>query len=121
MPSDKTAPAGHKCPLYHAVFAGDFRSGSPASIVPPITSVGAPFHLPRQENLWVPPVSWRCGRPGNIIGKPHCFNDLHVSHNMLRPVFWSPVEPSWNFKVTPLPAPKVILRVAVGWRPLSPR
>ena len=32
--------------------------------------------IPRLKNLWVPPVSWRYGRPGNLIGKPQCVNGL---------------------------------------------
>jgi len=35
-------------------------------------------YLARPENLWVPPVSWKPGRHGNRIGKPHCFSGFQV-------------------------------------------
>ena len=65
---------------------------------------------PRLENLWVPPVSWKYERHSNRIGKPRCFNGLQVALNMLRPAFWSPAEPAWDFEVTPLLVPKALFR-----------
>jgi len=73
------------------------------------------------QNLWVPLVSWKYGTHSNRIGNRHCFNGFQVALNMLRPAFWSPVEPVTDFNVTPLLVPKAILGVAVGWRPVSLR
>ena len=39
---------------------------------------------------------------GNRIGnvdKPRCFNGFQVALNMLKAAFWSPAEPTWDFKV----------------------
>ena len=65
--------------------------GSASGVV--TDSQGAVIHgakVPRPENLWVPPVSWKYGRHSNRIGKPQCFNGFSVALNMLRPAFWSP-------------------------------
>src|ERR1022692_1108301 len=77
----------------------------------------------RKPRRWVrvPPVSWKYGRHSNRIGKPHCFNRFPVALNMLRPAFWGPTEPAWDFKITPLFVPKAIFGGAVGWRPVPRR
>jgi hypothetical protein len=74
---------------------------------------------PRLENLWVPPVSWRQREARRLIGKPQCVNVLRVSRNMLKPAFWSPAEPAWDFEVTPCPFQKAILGSAGDWCPLG--
>ena len=58
---------------------------------------------PRPGNLWMPPVSWKCGRRSNRIGKSHCFNGFQVALNMLKATSWSPAEPAWDFKVCAAP------------------
>jgi hypothetical protein len=58
-------------------------------------------------------------RPGNLIGKPQCVNGLRASRNMLKPAFWSPAEPAWDFEVTPFPFQKAILGAAGDRCPLG--
>src|ERR1022692_373727 len=67
-----------------------------------------------RRGVRVPPVSWKYGRHSNRIGKPHCFNGFPVALSMLRPAFWSPTEPAWDFKITPLFVPKAIFGGG-GW------
>ena len=45
------------------------------------------------------PVSGRMGNRIENVGKPRCFNGFQVALNMLKAAFWSPVEPTWDFKV----------------------
>jgi hypothetical protein len=49
------------------------------------------------------------GGAGNLIDKPQCVNGLRVSRKMLKPAFWSPAEPAWDFKVTPFPFQRLFL------------
>ena len=58
-----------------------------------------PVFRPRLENLWVTPVSGRMGNRIENVGKPRCFNGFQVALNMLKVAFWSPAEPTWDFKV----------------------
>jgi hypothetical protein len=46
---------------------------------------------------------------GNRIGnvdKPRCFNGFQAALNMLRGAFWSPAEPTWDFKLCAAPRSK---------------
>src|ERR1035437_10202056 len=50
------------------------------------------------------------------VGKPHCFNGFQVALNMLKAAFWSPAEPTWDFKVCAAPRPNGHF-AGGGWLP----
>src|ERR1035437_10236298 len=50
------------------------------------------------------------------VGKPHCFNGFQVAINMLKAAFWSPAEPTWDFKVCAAPRSNAHF-AGGGWLP----
>jgi hypothetical protein len=76
---NKSGDMFHSLPLRSKPADRALRPNSPgAGVIAGRGAAGGPVKsvnkVDRLGNLRVPPVSWKCGRHSNRIGKPHCFN-----------------------------------------------